>query len=100
LRGWATLRAQGGTRGSDFEAHAFGLPQIGNDLEQVARLGVATGTEHAHQAFRGAMRKVAQLGKAPCENQDRVSRAPGWFPLNLASKPWSSLHDFFVVFSS
>jgi hypothetical protein len=40
------------------------LLQIGNDLEQVASLRVAVGTEHPHQALRGAMGSVAQLCEA------------------------------------
>src|SRR5208282_421919 len=60
------LRAYCGARGSEFEAHAFGVLQIGNDLEQVAGLRVATGTEHAHQTLGRAMGNVAQFTKADC----------------------------------
>jgi hypothetical protein len=38
--------------------------RIGNDLKQIARLRVATGSEHAHQPFRRVMGCVAQLGEA------------------------------------
>src|SRR2546423_15206309 len=38
--------------------------QIGNNLKQIARLRVSTRTKHPHQAFRGAMRNVAQFGKS------------------------------------
>jgi hypothetical protein len=50
-------------RGTDFEAHAFRLLQIDNDLKQVASLGVAVGAEHPHQAFRRALGNAAQFGK-------------------------------------
>jgi len=39
-------------RGADFEAHTFGLLQVRNNLKQIPGLGIAAGTEHAHQAFR------------------------------------------------
>jgi hypothetical protein len=35
------------TRGAALETYAFGMLQIGNDLKQIARLRVATGSEHA-----------------------------------------------------
>ena len=35
----------------DLEVHAFSLLQATDDLEQVARLGIAVRTEHAHQAL-------------------------------------------------
>jgi hypothetical protein len=46
------IRAYGNARGADFEAHAFGLLQVRNNLKQISGLGVAAGTEHAHPAFR------------------------------------------------
>jgi hypothetical protein len=36
----------------DFEADAFGLLQVRNNLKQISGLGVAAGAEHAHQTFR------------------------------------------------
>ncbi|MHB8500792.1 MAG: hypothetical protein ACYDCG_10585 [Candidatus Acidiferrales bacterium] len=48
----------------DLETYAFDLLQIGDDLKQIARLRVAAGSERAHQAFRGAVGRVAQFGKA------------------------------------
>src|SRR5256885_14216301 len=38
--------------------------QIGYNLKQIASLRVSTRTKHPHQAFRGAMRNVAQFGKS------------------------------------
>src|SRR5208337_931134 len=49
-----------GARGLDVKAHAFSLLKIGDDLEQVARLRIAGGSEHAHEAFG---RAVNHFGK-------------------------------------
>src|SRR2546428_6501878 len=65
-RGWSPLRAQGGPRRSDFEAHAFRLLQIGNDLKQVAGRRITVWAKHLMKSLYVDLGMRGQLGKADC----------------------------------
>jgi len=52
--------------------------QIGDDFKQIALLRVATGPEHAHQTFRGAMGRVAQFGEADGGVDEVATRSFGF----------------------
>jgi hypothetical protein len=65
-RGWPPPWAGHGARGPDFEAHAFHMLYVGNNLKQIAGLRVATGTEHPHQAFRRTTGNITQFSKSNC----------------------------------
>ena len=47
-----------------FENCSFGFLQVGDDFEEVFRLGIAGGAEHAHEHLGGTAEILAQLHKA------------------------------------
>ena len=47
-----------------FENCSFGFLQVGDDFEEVFRLGIAGGAEHAHEDLGGTAEILAQLHKA------------------------------------
>jgi len=66
MRDWPLVGACDCTRGSNLEAHAFRLLQVGNDCKQIAGGGIALWAKHLVKGLYVDTGMRGQHGKADC----------------------------------